>query len=216
MFIYELPMSLYSFKLRLAIALKGAAIEARVPPSGSYRSDEFKRINPAGTIPVLVDGDFVLSESDAIVEYLDDRSVGAALLPADAQLRARTRMLSRLCDTRLEPHVRSLFSMVKPAGRDADAIAAADARIAAALTVFEHTLDEEGPSALGPAPGLADCGLTATAIWLSAITPALPLSARPGDRLARTVEAMQANQATAGMIDAYRALVDGWVSKQLA
>ena len=61
MYVIELPISLYSFKLRLAIALKGASIEGREPPGGTYRSAEFRKINPAGTIPVLVDGDFILA-----------------------------------------------------------------------------------------------------------------------------------------------------------
>lgn len=215
MYIYELPISLYSFKLRLAIALKGIAIEGRMPPGGSYRSTEFRDINPAGSIPALVDGDLTLAESDAIVEYLDDRNVGEALLPSNPQLRARTRMMSRWCDLRLEPNVRMLFPMVKPAGRDAGIIASADTRISAALALFEQTLDDEGPFALGAEAGLVDCGLVASLAWLSAIAPTLGLAAKPGRRIARTIGAMRASDATAEMIEAYQALVANWVTEQL-
>lgn len=212
MIIYELSISLYSFKLRLAIALKGAIIELRAPPGGTYRSTEFRAINPAGTIPALVDGDFVLSESDAIVEYLDDVHAGAPLLPSEPKLRARTRMLSRWCDLRLEPQIRSLFPAVKAATRDASFIAAADERIAAALVLLETRLDDEGPYALGAEPGLVDCGLMASMAWLAELTPALSLSARTGAKLARSVDALQNNPVTAEAITPYRLLVGKWVS----
>ncbi|MFA6265883.1 MAG: glutathione S-transferase family protein [Pseudolabrys sp.] len=216
MYLYELPISLYSFKVRLAIALKGASIELRAPPGGTYRSPEFRAINPAGTIPALVDGDFVLAESDAIVEYLDDMKCGAALLPEDPKRRARTRMISRWCDMRLEANIRVLFPMITPARRDLGIIAAADARIVAALDLFEQALDNDGPFAFGAEPGLVDCGLTAATLWLSAIAAHLPLSAKPGRKLQRTIDAMRANHTVATPIQLYEALIDGWVNEQRA
>lgn len=215
MYLYEIPISLYSFKLRLAIALKGAAMETRLPPGGSYRSAEFRSINPAGSIPVLVDGDLMLAESDAIIEYLDDKNVGVTLLPSDPQLRARTRMMSRWCDFRLEPPVRALFPMVKPENRDSGIIAAADTRISAALALFEQTLDDQGPFAIGAKAGLVDCGLVATLAWLPEIAPRLKLASEPGWRVARTIDAMRSSDATGEMIRAYQALVVSWVTDQL-
>jgi len=50
---------------------------------------EYLALNPNGQIPVLIDGDFVLWESNAILIYLADRDGTGRLLPADAQLRAR-------------------------------------------------------------------------------------------------------------------------------
>lgn len=211
MIVYEMPISLYSFKLRLAIALKGASIEGHAPPGGTYRSEEFRSINPAGTIPALVDADFVLAETDAIVEYLDDTNVGNRLLPSDPRQRARTRMLSRWCDLRLEPHVRSLFPMIKTPSRDATLIATSDARIAAALTLFEETLDDLGPYALGQQPGLVDCGLTASLSWLSELTPILKLSARPGEKMMRTTAALRTNISTANIVSGYQARIRDWM-----
>lgn len=211
MFIYDLPISIYGFKLRLAIALKGAAVETREPPGGSYRSPEFRAIIPAGTIPALVDGDFILSETDAIVEYLDDAAIGSPLLPSDAKLRARTRMLSRWCDLRYEAALRSLFPQVKSPERDSAAIVSADARLLAALALFEQTLDERGPFAIGARPGLADCGLAATSLWLSQIGPRLKLSAVPGVRLARLVESMRTHRTTAELMARYEETVSRWM-----
>lgn len=214
MFIYQLPISLYSFKLRLAIALKGATLELRTPPGGTYRSAEFRAINPAGTIPTLIDDDFTLTESDAIIEYLDDMNVGAALLPADPQQRARARMMSRWCDMRLEPAVRALFAMVKPDSRNPESIAAADARIAAALDLLEQALDDEGPYALGARAGLPDCGLTASLVWLAEFSGPLKLTAQPGHKVSRTLAAMNANDTVAGEIGSYRTLAADWIKSR--
>ncbi|KKC40892.1 glutathione S-transferase [Devosia epidermidihirudinis] len=50
---------------------------------------EFLALNPNGQVPVLLDGDFVLWESNAILNYLADKDGSGHLLPADPQLRAR-------------------------------------------------------------------------------------------------------------------------------
>jgi len=56
--------------------------------AGEHRRPEFLRINPAGKIPVLVDGDLVLTESVAIVLYLADRYADRGLLPSRPEGRA--------------------------------------------------------------------------------------------------------------------------------
>lgn len=55
---------------------------------GEGRKPEFLALNPGGKLPVLVDGDFVLTESGAIVAYLADKFPASGLLPADPKLRA--------------------------------------------------------------------------------------------------------------------------------
>jgi glutathione S-transferase len=55
---------------------------------GEGRKSEFLAVNPGGKLPVLVDGDFTLTESGAIVAYLADKFPASGLLPADPQRRA--------------------------------------------------------------------------------------------------------------------------------
>ena len=58
-------------------------------PAGEHHHPEFLAINPAGKIPVLVDGDQVLTESAAIVLYLAEKYPERGLLPADPAQRAQ-------------------------------------------------------------------------------------------------------------------------------
>jgi glutathione S-transferase len=55
---------------------------------GEGRKPEFLAVNPAGKLPVLVDGDFTLTESGAVVAYLADKFPASGLLPAEPRLRA--------------------------------------------------------------------------------------------------------------------------------
>lgn len=57
---------------------------------GQQRDEEFLKLNPAGQIPVLVDGDFVISESRAIMAYIvNSRKPGSSLYPINSKARAK-------------------------------------------------------------------------------------------------------------------------------
>jgi glutathione S-transferase len=90
-------MKLYGFgptrSLRALWALKELDPEFEFIPvnllAGEHKRPEFLRINPAGKIPGLVDGDLIIPESAAIVLYLADKYREKSLLPADLHQRAQ-------------------------------------------------------------------------------------------------------------------------------
>lgn len=88
--LYYSPLSANSLKVRMAAALLDVPLElVNVElPKGEQRRPEYLAINPMGKVPVLVDGEFVLPESAAIMIYLAESKPGNTLYPAER--RART------------------------------------------------------------------------------------------------------------------------------
>jgi glutathione S-transferase len=70
--------------------------------AGEHRRPDFLAINPAGKLPVLADGDFVLTESVAIVLYLAEKYADQGLLPADLRQRAEAYRWLLFAATELE------------------------------------------------------------------------------------------------------------------
>lgn len=70
--------------------------------AGENRNPEFLALNPAGKLPVLVDGDFVLTESVAIVLYLAEKYPDRGLLPHAAEARAQVNQWLLFTATELE------------------------------------------------------------------------------------------------------------------
>lgn len=93
-------VSPYVRKVLACMNLKGLAYEVD-PITPFYGNDEFERLSPLRRIPVLVDGDFHISDSSVICAYLDEQYGGHALFPADPKQRARARWFEEFADTRL-------------------------------------------------------------------------------------------------------------------
>jgi len=93
-------VSPYVRKVLATINLKGLAYEVD-PITPFYGNEEFERLSPLRRIPVLVDGDFHLSDSSVICAYLDEAYPGHPLFPADAKDRAGARWFEEFADTRL-------------------------------------------------------------------------------------------------------------------
>ena len=92
-----------TYRVRVALNLKGVqALEHNVNlDAGEQRSDAFLKINPMGAIPALIDrgpgqSQTPLTQSLAILEFLDETYPTPALLPADAHGRARVRSLAAM------------------------------------------------------------------------------------------------------------------------
>ena len=102
-------VSPYVRKVLACMNLKG--LDYSVDPiTPFFGNDEFERLSPLRRIPVLVDGDFAISDSSVICAWLDEAFGGHPLLPADPKDRARARWLEEYADSRLgELFIWSLF-----------------------------------------------------------------------------------------------------------
>ena len=212
---YQLPISLYSFKVRLALALKGVQLPMMEPHEGSYRSSAYRELVPPGTVPALVGAGLVLTVSDAIIEYLDETHGGLRLVDGTPERKARIRMVSRLNDLQLEPEVRALFAHVAPSQRDTRHVSETSARMSDKLVLMDWALDAQGPFAIDHKVSLPDCGIAATLTWFVALSPVLPRTPKPGPRLNRVYDALSGDPVAGPALVTYRALVDSWVETKL-
>ena len=93
--LYTFFRSSAAFRVRIALNLKGLQYES-VPKHfarNEHRAAEYLALNPQGLIPALAIDGVVLSQSLAIIEYLNDRHPQPPLLPADPIDRARVRSM---------------------------------------------------------------------------------------------------------------------------
>ena len=133
-------VSPYVRKVLACLELKG--LDYQIDPiTPFFGNDEFTRLSPLRRIPVLIDGETVLSDSTVICAYLDEAYGGYALLPEAPAKRARARWFEEYADSRLgDLFIWGLFyqKIVHPMvwGEEGD-----QARIA-------RTLNEDAPVAL--------------------------------------------------------------------
>ena len=168
--LYNMYLSNFASKCRIAIYEKGAKVEIGTIPGGDLKSAEYLKVYPLGKTPALdADGE-IIGESEVINEYLEDRFPAPALLPKDPVGRARSRAISRFHDLYLEPPLRALFPQVSAPEKDAKLIAEKLTDVATRLDQLEQKIG--APYAIGDAFTLADCALVPTFFFLN-VVPAL-------------------------------------------
>jgi maleylpyruvate isomerase len=164
-------MQLYSFfrsgtshRVRIALNLKGLAAQYMVVDlrTEAHLSADYKALNPQGLVPALVQGDKVMTQSPAIIEWLEETHPSPALLPATPDDRARVRALAALvaCDIHPINNRRILEYLRHTLQVDETAINTWCAHwITQGFDGYEALLRSHAPRgrfSFGDAPGLAD------------------------------------------------------------
>ncbi len=153
-----------AWRVRIALRIKGLACRqaAYNLRAGDQRAAAYTALNPQGLVPALeVPGQGVLTQSLAILEWLEETHPLPALLPPDPWSRARVRALAQIIasDTHPLQNLRVLQYLKREYGQEQAGIDAfARAWIEPGLAAFEARLAEPGTGRFchGDAPGLAD------------------------------------------------------------
>ena len=154
-----------SYRVRLALALKRLDYEQVTHDlrSGAQRADAYRALNPQGLVPALDTGDAVLTQSPAILEWLEEVYPDPALLPADAIDRAIVRAMAATvaCDIHPLGNLRVLNALRADFAADAEAVTRWIARwIGDGFAALETMVERHGDGfAFGDRPTLADCHL---------------------------------------------------------
>lgn len=167
--LYSYFRSSASYRVRIALHIKGLPYEY-VPvhllkDGGQQHSVDYQRINPAELVPALVDGGHSISQSLAIMEYLDETHPEPALLPRDALGRARVRALAQSIACEIHPlnNLRVLQYLERDLKLDETTKATWYRHwITLGFTALESALANNPHTGMfchGETPGLADCCL---------------------------------------------------------
>ena len=163
--LYNYFRSSASYRVRIALALKGLDYDYRAVhlARNEHLSESYGAVSPSRLVPLLRDGDQVVTQSLAIIEYLEETRPAPPLLPADAAGRARVRSLALDIACEIHPlnNLRVLRYLVGPMKLSEDdknrwyrhwvetGLEVVEARLAAQPSTYCH----------GESPGMADCVL---------------------------------------------------------
>jgi maleylacetoacetate isomerase len=105
--LYSYYRSPASYRVRIALNIKELKYEYKaihlVKNGGEQHAPEYKKLNPQEMVPALADGKTVLTQSLAIIEYLDEKHPEPALLPGKADQRAYARQIAQVCASDMHP-----------------------------------------------------------------------------------------------------------------
>ena len=168
--LYSFFNSSTSYRVRIALALKGLDVTyhgVKIRAGAQYQPHYVNDLNPSAGVPVIVEGDFSLSQSLAIIDWLDATHPEPCLIPTEPRRRARVLELSHQigCDIHPINNLRVLKYLqnvlqVTPEQKDAWY----QHWVAVGLTATEQLLvraggEFGGPWCVGDAPTMADCCL---------------------------------------------------------
>ncbi|PYC02931.1 maleylacetoacetate isomerase [Pseudomonas protegens] len=161
--LYTYYRSTASYRVRIALALKGLEFQAipvnlLVPKGGANRQPEYLEINPQGRVPALrTDEGDLLIQSLAIIEYLEERYPQVPLLSKDLVSRARERAVAAIIGCDIHPlHNSSTQNLLREWGHEEEQLLVwIDHWISQGLAALEQLIGDHG-FCFGDEPGLAD------------------------------------------------------------
>ncbi len=164
--LYTYYRSTASYRVRIALALKGLDFNAvpvnlLVPPGGANRQPDYLVINPQGRVPALrTDDGELLIQSQAIIEYLDERYPQVPLLSNDLATRAHERAVASIIACDVHPlHNSSTQNLLRQWGHDETQVLEWIGHwISQGLGAVEQLIGDQG-FCFGEQPGLADAFL---------------------------------------------------------
>jgi maleylpyruvate isomerase len=151
-----------SYRVRIALNLKGLAVEhlAHHLRRGEQRDPSYLAINPQGLVPTLEDdAGAIITQSLAIIEWLDETHPEPPLLPKDVLRRAKARAFADVlaCDTHPVQNLKVLARLRELGLKEDQVTAWAGWANREGLAACEKLIAKEpGPFCFGDAPGLAD------------------------------------------------------------
>ncbi|MGK0499270.1 MAG: glutathione S-transferase [Oceanicoccus sp.] len=136
--LYDLPHSPFAARVRLLSYAKGIALDILPPPG--FKTPAYLMINPIGKVPVLdVDG-VIITESQVIMNYLEQRFPETPLLPDNLEQRAVTQSYAAMIDAYLTPPLFAMFGQVFHRSADDAAMAALFAEMTSKLGLMEQLI----------------------------------------------------------------------------
>ena len=211
--LYNVSVSNHGSKILVILTHKGLEWTETPPPDG-YGSAAYKAIMPAGTVPAIGHDGMNLSDSAAIAAYLDEMFPAPPMLPDNPQKRAAAREIAHFHDSRIEPILRSYFSQISPANRDA-------ALIATNATLLQTRLNDLAILA-APAPlmtgnnlGIADCGFVASFAIIALLQDVLDLPVRLPPSIADYASALAAHPSVMNEHARYQGALGAWADGKL-
>jgi len=158
--LYGFVLSPFVQRVLIAARIKGHDIPVE-PPPGGLSSGQFAALSPMRRIPVLEERDgWRISESGAIVAYLDETLAGPSLLPADPRGRALARQITSIADAEVGAGLRHLMlHHVFRSCADASRRDYGRDQLALGLDALQRTGVGRWLWAAGAMPGIADAAL---------------------------------------------------------
>ena len=211
--VYAIPISLYCAKLRIVLRHKQLDWQ-EFPPPGGYGSEEYATIVPSGNLPALIDEGLLLSDSEAIAEYLNEKYPECPLLPDGLAARAKTRELSRFHDTRLEPELRTLFAHIAPDKRDNEVVSGQVQKLAMRFKDLVLLLGAEG-TPFQDQLTLGDCGFAISFLWIKGLSQLMAFDLDWPQRVLEYQKHIQGFTAVNRELADYKPKLDAWLASAI-